>query len=113
MKFYDLETKFNFGKYEGKTVKQIIDIQLSYLNWCALNLDHFYMAENDIEEVKSLKPNFSFTKEEEQKLKEKYSKWKDGREIKRQSRNYSSNWLENASGTDDPETMSDAYWNLD
>lgn len=115
MKFYDLDTEFSFGKYQGKSVRQIIELQLSYLNWCALNLEHFYMSENVIEEVRKLKPNFSFSEKELQSLNTKYGKWKEKRTIKRFNREdrNSSNWLEDAAGTDDPETMNDVYWNLD
>ena len=52
MKFYDLNTEFTFGKFEGSTVRQIIDLQHSYLDWCAINLDHFYITETLIEAIK-------------------------------------------------------------
>jgi broad specificity phosphatase PhoE len=51
MKFYTLDTEFSFGKYEGKTVKEIIEIQPTYLDWCAINLDHFYISDEIIEEI--------------------------------------------------------------
>jgi hypothetical protein len=29
MKFYSLETKLTFGKYQGKTISEVIELQLS------------------------------------------------------------------------------------
>lgn len=63
MKFYTLDSEFNFGKYEGKTVKEIIEIQPAYLDWCAINLDHFYISDEIIEEIKVIKPDFTITEE--------------------------------------------------
>lgn len=80
MKFYDLDTEFTFGKFEGNTVRQILDLQPSYLDWCAVNLDHFYISENVIEEIKTIKPDFALTEEGKQKLDEKYSTWETEQE---------------------------------
>lgn len=75
MKFYTLDTEFTFGKFKGHTVRQILDLQPSYIDWCAINLDHFYITENVISEIKTIKPGFSLTTEGQQKLDEKYSNW--------------------------------------
>jgi hypothetical protein len=34
MKFYDLDTEFTFGKYRGSTIRQILVLQPSYIDWC-------------------------------------------------------------------------------
>ena len=68
MKFYSLDTKFTFGVYEGKTMKEILAHQPSYLNWCAINLDHFYISEEIIAEIKIIKPDFKITEEEKKNL---------------------------------------------
>lgn len=73
MKFYDLDSPFAFGKYEGKTIRQIVDLQPSYIDWCATNLEHFYISEDVIEEIKKIKPDFTLSVEGQQKLDEKYS----------------------------------------
>lgn len=97
MKFYDLDTEFTFGKFEGNTVRQILDLQPSYLDWCAVNLDHFYISKNVIEEIKTIKPDFALTEEGKQKLYEKYSTWweteQDYYDIDYDSR---SNWEDDA-----------------
>ena len=75
MKFYDLNTEFSFGKYKGNTIRQILDFQPSYLDWCAINLEHFYISEDVIGEIKNIKPDFALTAEGKQKMEEKYAKW--------------------------------------
>jgi broad specificity phosphatase PhoE len=80
MKFYDLNTILNFGKFEGETIKEVAEIQPSYLDWCAINLDHFYIDEGEIEELKGINPGFSFSEEAKEKLAEKYGNWEDEQE---------------------------------
>ena len=75
MKEYDLDTEFTFGKYEGKTVRKIFELECIYLNWCSINLDHFYLSEDVIEEIKIIKPNFSFSAEVKEKMEEKNVNW--------------------------------------
>jgi hypothetical protein len=41
MKFYSLDTLFTCGKFEGKTLKEVVKIDASYLEWSSINLDHF------------------------------------------------------------------------
>jgi hypothetical protein len=80
MKFYTLDTEFTFGKYEGKTVKEVLEIQPNYLDWCAINLDHFYMSDEIIIEIKEIKPDFTISEEGKQKLADKYSTWENEQE---------------------------------
>lgn len=75
MKFYNLDTEFTFGKYEGNTVRQVLVLEPSYLDWCAINLDHFYLSEGVLEEIKTIKPDFVLTEEGKIKLQTKYSTW--------------------------------------
>ncbi|OYQ50608.1 exodeoxyribonuclease X C-terminal domain-containing protein [Flavobacterium aurantiibacter] len=77
MRFYTLDTEFTFGKYEGKTMKEILEIQPTYLDWCAINLDHFYISDEIIAEIKVIKPDFTITEEGKQKLADKYSTWEN------------------------------------
>lgn len=80
MKFYNLNSQFTFGKFEGKTVRQIIDLQSSYIDWCAINLEHFYISEDVIEDIIKIKPDFTLSAEGQQKLDEKYISWADEQE---------------------------------
>lgn len=77
MKFYNLDTEFTFGQFEGKTVREVLDIQYSYIDWCAINLDHFFISDEVIEEIKSIVPDFSISEEGQNKLSEKYETWKN------------------------------------
>lgn len=72
MKFYDLNTVFTFGKYEGMSVQEVVNIQPSYIDWCAINLDHFYIDDSEIENLKEINPDFSLSEEAINKLQEKY-----------------------------------------
>jgi hypothetical protein len=80
MKFYNLDTEFTFGKFEGKTVREILNIQPSYIDWCAINLDHFFISHEVIEEIKSIIPDFSISEEGQNKLLEKYKTWENEQE---------------------------------
>lgn len=75
MKFYDLNTEFTFGKYIGNTIRQIVDLQPSYLDWCAINLEHFVMSDDTIEEIKKIKPSFAFSAEGIEKMDDKIEQW--------------------------------------
>jgi len=63
MKFNNLETVFTFGKFEGNTLLEVVELQPSYLDWCAINLDHFYITKSVIEELSGLNPDFALTNE--------------------------------------------------
>lgn len=41
---YDLDDQINFGKYNGKTIKEILDVNPDYLCWCIKNLDSFAIS---------------------------------------------------------------------
>lgn len=117
MKFYNLDTEFTFRKFEGKTVREVLDIQHSYIDWCAINLDHFYISDEVIEEIKSIIPDFSISEEGQNKLSEKYETWENEQEDYDDRDYYDDyerpqsyeDWLIDEFG-DDAET---AYWNLD
>ena len=80
MKFYDLDSQITFGKYEGKTIREIVDLQPNYIDWCATNLDHFYISEDLIEEIKKIKSDFTLSSAGRQKMDEKYIMWKQEQE---------------------------------
>ena len=117
MENYYLEREFTFGKFKGKTVEEVLDLQPSYIDWCIINLEHFYISESVLQGIKRFKPDFNLTEEGKQKLAYKdkflkdeheYNKWSQG--LLYQNLN---DWLEDAAGSDDPEMMNDAYWNMD
>jgi hypothetical protein len=130
MKFYNLDTEFTFGKFEGETVKEILNIDHAYLEWCAIHLDHFYMTEKVIEEVREIIPGFSISEEAKQSLKDKFDNWQnvlDQEQVEHDDESYERATYEKYSGSyaQDIEGWSDqdiddvfdgdpdAYWNID
>lgn len=73
MKFYQLSTVFTFGKHQGKTLKEIVETAPSYINWCIMNLNHFYIDEPTIQNLKELNSVFSLSQDNLNKLASKYS----------------------------------------
>lgn len=71
MKIYNLETEFNFGKFEGKTLKEILCIQPSYIDWRIVNLDHFILSDQTLNEIRVLKPDFTLSSDAEDILSNK------------------------------------------
>lgn len=77
MKFFNLDTEFTFGEFDGKTLKQVLEIQPSYIDWCAVNIDQFYVTDVVIEEIKTFIPDFAFTEKGKRMLADKYSEWQN------------------------------------
>lgn len=129
MKFYTLDTEFTFGKFQGKTVRQVIDNQPSYLDWCSLNLDHFYISNEVIEEIKGVIPDFKLSDEGVAKLNDKYEVWENEQENdyddyhdyhERESYGqYAGSYPQDVEGLSDDfindvlDGDPDAYWNID
>jgi hypothetical protein len=88
MKFYYLDTIFTFGKYSGKTLREMLEIEPSYIDWCTINLDHFYIPESVIDEIKSIKPDFALSEEGRQKMADKEEEWEQEKEERRWSSRY-------------------------
>lgn len=129
MKFYTLDTEFTFGKFQGNTLRQVIDIQPSYLDWCSLNLDHFYMSNEVIEDIKGVIPDFKLSDEGFAKLNDKYEVWENEQENdyddyddyhERESfGQYAGSYAQDVEGLSDDfindvlDGDPDAYWNID
>lgn len=131
MKFYNLDTVFTFGKYEGKTVREILEIQPAYFDWYAINLDHFYISEEVIKEIKVSYSDFKISEEGVNKLNEKYEQWEgeqedyeeyddynDYNETKSYGK-YAGSYAQDVVGLSDDfidevlDGEPDAYWNID
>lgn len=114
MKFYSLETTFTFGKYKGKNVEEVLAIQPSYLNWCAINLEYFYVSEEVMDEIKAVTPNFTFSDEAIKILDKKYCKWRDENRANDYEDNYQNNNYDykdnNYSGRDTFDALTDGQY---
>jgi hypothetical protein len=53
MKFYDVDSEFTFGKYEGKTLKEVFEKDPKYIDFCFNNIDEFYVSPTVLKELKS------------------------------------------------------------
>jgi hypothetical protein len=49
---YHEEQTLEFGQYAGKSIRQVSDINPAYIEWCILNLDHFYLMTHVCELLK-------------------------------------------------------------
>lgn len=59
MKFYDTDSEFTFGKYEGKTIKDVFEQDPKYIDFCFNNIDEFYVSPEVMKELKQLDPKFT------------------------------------------------------
>lgn len=130
MKFYNLDTEFTFGKFEGKTVKDILNLDPNYLEWCAVHLDQFCMTDEVIEQIWAIMPGFALSEEAKQSLKDKFDNWQNV--LKREQmdhddesyeqatyENYNGSYAQDIEGWSDQDIDDvfdgdpDAYWNID
>ncbi len=54
MKFYDIDSLFTFGKYEGLSLAEVYMKDPNYLKYCAENIDEFYISPSAERELKEL-----------------------------------------------------------
>lgn len=59
MKFYDIDSEFTFGKYEGKSIREVFEKDPKYIDFCFNNIDEFYVSPDVLKELRSLDPRFS------------------------------------------------------
>ena len=50
LKQYYFDTPIDFGMYKGETLQEIIGKNGSYIKWCVLNVDYFFVALEDLQE---------------------------------------------------------------
>jgi hypothetical protein len=52
MKEYTLNTKFNFGKHKSETLKQVVDFDFNYIEWCLIYHKEFLISDEVLNEIK-------------------------------------------------------------
>ncbi len=62
MKFYDVDARFTFGKYEGLSLAEVFAKDPKYIDYCSNNIDEFYVSKAVLKELKAGK--FNLEKEE-------------------------------------------------
>jgi len=61
MKEYNINTKFNFGKHKYESLKQVIDLDYSYIEWCLIYHHEFLITDEVLIEIKEINPAFSYS----------------------------------------------------
>lgn len=54
MKFYDIDSIFTFGKYEGMTIAEVYEKDPKYIKYCQDNIDEFYVSNSVMKELKAM-----------------------------------------------------------
>jgi len=119
MKTYELDTFITFGKYEGITLKQIFEKDPDYILWCCEFLEHFYISEQTIENLKNFNSTLSIPERVIEILDKKYDDWIDNDWNERmQERERSREWYNEANSWDneyyndslDMDQQSQEFW---
>ena len=53
MKFYDVDARFTFGKYEGLSLAEVFAKDPKYIDFCSNNIDEFYVSKAVLKELKA------------------------------------------------------------
>lgn len=135
MKVFNWDSKFDFGKFKGETLKSVDQQSHSYIFWCIQNIDWFCVEKEIFDDLfatkiykniiqkhtiiidPSIRKVIDNYKEQLANLTNlntmKLSKSNSNNQQNEYRQQYKNNWLEDSAGTDDDETMNDVYWNLD
>lgn len=140
--FKSIENQFNFGRYHGLSLADVLDINPSYLSWCVKNCTGviFQLQDKVIEEIKIVYPHFimdalfeskriwhlhrsNFDYSENQQYADNYQFDDEYCDIDYDNTptydRYSGSWAQDIEGfsDDDIDTIFDgdpsAYWNID
>jgi len=80
MNFYDLDTEFDFGKYEGQTLEEVFQKDPAFIEQCLLKVEDFNLSDDVLEELKAIDDEFSFSDAAMLKREEKFAKWENEEE---------------------------------
>lgn len=129
--FEHIDDEFDFGKFKGLSLSDVMDINSDYIVWCMLNVDNnscdFIITDTALSELKSVYPHFMISDEfENMRIKRLYSEdinyEEDSRTYwyeKDTYERYNGSYAQDVMGysDDDIDTIFDgdpmAYWNID
>lgn len=69
--YYPLDRGLWFGQYSELTLRDVIAANPNYVQWCLINVHHFAISDQVIEEIKVEFPNFKLSEEAEKVRTEK------------------------------------------
>ncbi len=75
MNFFDLDTEFESGKYEGLTLEEVFQKDPKFVEQCLLKMEDFNISDDVMEELKAIDDEFEFSAEALQKRDEKFQQW--------------------------------------
>lgn len=122
VKEYIAGNVLKFGRFEGKTLSEIVTQQPDYIEWCIIHLDHFYISEETIDNLKEINPEFIVNDQMMEILEEKAKKVyrKSYCDTERPSYGkYAGSYAQDYEGLSDDfiddvlDGFEDAYWNID
>lgn len=64
-KIYDIDDEFDFGKYKGKTVKDLLIDNPGYVDWAIRNVDSFALSKEAFQQAKIITEGKRYSREEE------------------------------------------------
>lgn len=125
LKCYNNDSTVLFGRFNGFSIDQIVDIDPTYIMWCINHLDHFYLAESVIDKILEKHPTFVLSDRTKVALEVKEEQW-----LAQHSRDYDYNenpsygqyagsYAQDCEGLSDDfindvlDGCPDAYWNID
>jgi hypothetical protein len=127
MKEYTQNSLIKFGKYNGSILEDIAEADPNYINWCIINLDHFYLSEETVEIFKS-DSGFTISAEANLALEQKRLEMLDNSDSndydydnydRRTYDDYNGSYAQDQMGWSDQDINdvfggdADAYWNID
>jgi hypothetical protein len=127
MKEYTQNSLLKFGKYNGSILEDIAKTDPNYINWCIINLDHFYVSEEAIEQLRA-NSGLVISEEATLALEQKRSEISDASDSndydfddyeRRTYDDYNGSYAQDEMGWSDQDINdvfggdADAYWNID
>lgn len=124
VKEYQSNSIVKFGRYNGKTLSEIVDIEPDYIEWCIMHLDHFYISEEAVESLVEINTDFTVSAEMqlilEEKAKNVYTRSRSNDDYDKPSYGqYAGSYAQDQEGWSDNDIndafdgFADAYWNID
>ena len=63
MKNYNIDTIFRFGKHVNKKLLEVCQMDSSYISWCIVNLDDFFISKDNLEIIANRVLGFNLSTE--------------------------------------------------
>jgi hypothetical protein len=123
IKMYNTNSTIGFGRFFGKTIFEITEIDPTYIQWCVEHLEHFLISEEVKDAILEKYPTFKFSESFIKIMGTKTGIWQmqNYKEVGDQSSygKYSGSYAQDYEGLSDDfiddvlDGFPDAYWNID